>query len=635
MVKADIVHYPSFERGTMPETTPDVTVAAQASPTLVAVHSPRLTVESLSVSVPGERPYDILCPTDLTLGSGDVLGLVGESGSGKTTLALALLGYARPGTQLRGSARIDGQEIIAATEAARRRLRGHLVSYVPQDPSTAMDPAIRIGEQLAEMLAPTRGGKRRADRSRITELLAKVQLPATPQFLRRYPHQLSGGQLQRVSIVMAMVNRPRLIVFDEPTTGLDVTTQSRVLDTIRELIRDEQAAAVYVTHDLSVVSSIATRLAVMYSGVLVEQAPASTLLAAPAHPYSRHLVLATPDAGRRRQLVGIPGAALRPRDRGQGCAFTVRCGFAEAACHEEMPAAHTVGAGHTARCRRAEHVLRQAAPAGASAGSHVWQERMAHEQAMLSASGLSASYGSTPILHDVGLAVREGTCLALVGESGSGKTTLARCLSGLHHGTVTGSLSIDGEPTQWAARLRSREVLKDVQYIFQNPLASLNPRHTLGKIIAQPLVNFGITGSARQRRLRVRELLERVSLPADYEHRYPAQLSGGERQRVAIARALAAEPRLLVCDEITSSLDVSIQASILQLLGRLREDANLTMVFITHNIGLVRAIADDLVVLAHGAVVEHGAASQVLEQPAHSYTVELLSNTPRLADVPA
>ena len=272
-------------------------MAAQVSPALVAVQSPVLTVESLSVSVPGERPYDILCPTDLTVGSGDVLGLVGESGSGKTTLALALLGYARPGTRLQGSARIGGQEIIAATEAARRRLRGHLVSYVPQDPSTAMNPAIRIGAQLAEMLAPTRGGKRRADRSRITELLEKVHLPATPQFLRRYPHQLSGGQLQRVSIVMAMVNRPRLIVFDEPTTGLDVTTQSRVLDTIRELIRDEQAAAVYVTHDLSVVSSIATRLAVMYSGVLVEQAPASTLLAAPAHPYSRHLVLATPDAG--------------------------------------------------------------------------------------------------------------------------------------------------------------------------------------------------------------------------------------------------------------------------------------------------------------------------------------------------
>jgi peptide/nickel transport system ATP-binding protein len=626
----------------MPETTTNAAGLAPAVPgqasTQVTVmpavdRGPLLQVESLSVRALGHRPYDILCPTDLTLRKGEVLGLVGESGSGKTTLALALLGYARSGTQLRGSVRVDGQEIIAGTEAARRRSRGRLVSYVPQDPATAMNPALQIGTQLEEVLAATRRGRRHADRSHIAELLEKVHLPTKRQFLRRYPHQLSGGQLQRVSIVMAMVNRPRLIVFDEPTTGLDVTTQSRVLDTIRELIRDEQAAGLYVTHDLTVVNSIASRIAVMYSGTLVEHAPSAAALTRPAHPYTQRLVLATPSAARRRELIGISGAPLSPRDRSQGCAFAARCDRAEAVCLEHAPAARVIEVDHVVRCHRAD--VGDGALAPVAVRSSVWQERMSDERAILRASGVSASYGSSRVLRDVDLTVREGTCLALVGESGSGKTTLARGLSGLHSAAITGDLSIHGQATPWPARMRRPEVLKDVQYIFQNPLASLNPRHTIGRIIAQPLINFGLAESARERRLRVRELLERVALSADYEHRYPAQLSGGERQRVAIARALAAEPRLLICDEITSSLDVSIQASILQLLGRLRQDANLTMVFITHHIGLVRSIADDLVIVHDGVVVERGAASQVLDQPTDPYTAELLSNTPLMAEVQA
>jgi peptide/nickel transport system ATP-binding protein len=615
----------------MPEPTPH---ASSLTATAPAQAGPLLQVRALSVRTTGARPYDILCPADLTLQSGDVLGLVGESGSGKTTLALALLGYSRSGTQLHGSVRIDGHEIIAATEAARRASRGRLVSYVPQDPSTAMNPALQIGVQLSEVLAPTRSGRRQVDQSHIAELLEKVHLPTTRQFLARYPHQLSGGQLQRVSIVMAMVNRPRLIVFDEPTTGLDVTTQSRVLDTIRELIRDELAAALYVTHDLTVVSSIANRIAVMYSGMLVEHAPSGTALGRPAHPYARRLILATPDAARRRELVGIPGVPLSPRDRSVGCAFAARCEYAQDACREQVPPARMVEDEHVVRCHRAEFVQREAVLAPV-ARPPAWQEPVADEEAVLSVSGVSAFYGSTRILHDVDLAVRKGACLALVGESGSGKTTLARSLSGLHAGTVTGELSFDGQPMPWPARQRRPEALKDVQYIFQNPLASLNPRHTLGRIIAAPLVTFGLAESARQRRLRVRELLERVALPAHYEHRYPSQLSGGERQRVAIARALAAQPRLLICDEITSALDVSIQASILQLLGGLREDENLTMIFITHHIGLVRAIADDLVILRHGRVVERGAASQVLDQPTDEYAIELLANTPQMSELPA
>jgi peptide/nickel transport system ATP-binding protein len=615
----------------MPEPTPSVPGLAAAP---AAQAGPLLQVQGLSVRTAGDRPYDILCPADLTLGSGDVLGLVGESGSGKTTLALALLGYARAGTRLSGSVRIDGQEIITATEADRRASRGRLVSYVPQDPSTAMNPALRIGEQLTEVLGPSRKARRQADQSHVTELLETVDLPATRQFLARYPHQLSGGQLQRVSIVMALVNRPRLIVFDEPTTGLDVTTQSRVLDTIRELIRDEQAAALYVTHDLTVVSSVASRIAVMYSGLLVEQAPSATVLTRPAHPYARRLILATPDAARRRELSGIPGVPLSPRDRAAGCAFASRCDYVQDECREQAPPSRPVGDGHDVRCHRAELVL-QAAEAPPAARAATWVPRAPAEGALLAVSGASASYGRSRVLQDVDLAVREGTCLALVGESGSGKTTLARSISGIHAGTVTGELSFDGQPVPWTSRQRRPGVLKDVQYIFQNPMASLNPRHTIGRIVAAPLVTFGLAGSPRQRRLRVRELLERVALPAHYEHRYPAQLSGGERQRVAIARALAAQPRLLICDEITSALDVSIQASILQLLGGLRADGQLTMLFITHHIGLVRAIADDLVILRRGQVVERGPAAQVLDRPTDAYAIELLANTPYMAEEPA
>ena len=592
-----------------------------------------LEVDSVTVRVDVTNPYEILSNVSLSLSAGDVLGLVGESGSGKTTLSLALLGYARPGTELSGSVRIDGTEIVATTEVARRRARGHLVSYVPQDPLTAMNPALRIGVQLEEMLAPSRGQRRRDNRFRILELLDKVHLPSDDQFLKRYPHQLSGGQLQRVSIAMAMVNRPRLIVFDEPTTGLDVTTQSRVLDTISELIGSENAAAVYVTHDLTVVGSIANRVAVMYAGRLVEETTTATLLTRAAHPYARRLVLATPSASRRRELIGIPGTPMSPTDRATGCAFAARCEFRESVCTEQLPELVPVGPGHHARCHRTEVVQAKADLVSVSDRSSFWEERPVEDSALLTLSGVNAFYGQHQILYDIAMSVREGTCLALVGESGSGKTTLARCLSGLHPETATGDMTFAQQGVPWPARKRQPSTLREIQYIFQNPLASLNPRHTIGRIVASPLMTFGLGGQGRSRRLRVRELLEQVALPADYEHRYPTQLSGGERQRVAIARALAAEPRLLVCDEITSSLDVSIQASILQLLGQLRHTTNLTLLFITHHIGLVRAIADDLIILNRGRVVEHGNASHVLDQPRDPYTIELLSNTPSMDNV--
>ena len=585
-----------------------------------------LSVDSLTVRVVGPSGYDLVRDVDLNLASGDVFGLVGESGSGKTTLALALLGFARPGTAISGSVRVGGTEIIAANEAERRRARGRIVSYVPQDPATALNPALRIGAQLEE--APAGDRERRGpDRSRIEELLSKVRLPTSREFLRRYPHQLSGGQLQRVSIAMAMVNRPRLIVFDEPTTGLDVTTQGHVLDTIRDLIGSEDTAAVYVTHDLAVIGSIANRIGVMYSGLMVEEARQEVLLSRPAHPYSRRLVLATPSVSQRAGLVGIPGVALPPKDRGPGCPFTARCDHAEPRCGEELPTLTSIAPDHRARCHRTAYVQTQARVNSGSDGA-MWQERTQAAAPVLVVAGLHASYGEHKVLHGVDLSIGEGECLALVGESGSGKTTLARCVSGIYSAEIEGYLEFGKHRLEWSVRDRPKTALREIQYIFQNPHASLNPRHTVGQILAQPLRNFEADSGPASRRASVRQLLKRVALRPEYEDRYPGQLSGGERQRVAIARALAARPRLLVCDEITSSLDVSIQASILELLGRLRDDTNLSMLFITHHLGLVRAIADKIVLLKDGHVVERGAAGAILDEPADPYTVELLANTP-------
>jgi peptide/nickel transport system ATP-binding protein len=591
--------------------------------TTAAQRGVRLKVTDLEVRL-GDSGPDVVSEVSFAVQAGEVLGLVGESGSGKSTVALALLGHARRGLRITsGQVLLDGADLLAMSPGALRAARGARVSYVPQDPSSALNPTLRVGTQLREALQVHAGAVENPG-DRVAEVMREVYLDATPQMLRRYPHQLSGGQQQRIALAMAFACRPSLIVLDEPTTGLDVSTQRHVLDTVRGMCRAYGVAAVYVSHDLAVVSGLVSEVAVMYAGRIVEIGGTAPLFREPVHPYTRGLIGAVPSPDRAEVLTGIDGQQPRPGRRGAGCSFAARCGYAISDCTTEAPEPVVI-AGRSVRCLRAWEI--QATPPERPAV--VPCPPATTEAPTLSVRGVSASYGTTPVLFDVGLDVPPRACVAVVGESGSGKTTLARCAAGLHS-NWTGEITFQGTPLARAARQRGKDVLQRVQYIFQNPYTSLNPRKTVGQIVDQQLKQFGDL-SFRERAARVVQVLEDVSLGRDFLSRYPDQLSGGERQRVAIARALVVEPDLLICDEVTSSLDVSVQAIIVELLRRIQEERQLAMIFITHNLALVRSIAQSAVVLCDGAVAESGPVEQILSRPAHPYTVRLMEDVPKLA----
>jgi peptide/nickel transport system ATP-binding protein len=590
-----------------------------------AVDGPSVQVSDLRIELTGSS-IDIVDEVVIDISPGEVLGLVGESGSGKTTVGMALLGHVRRGGRVGGGViRIGGRDLSALDGGDLRRLRGGTVSYIPQDPGTSLNPALRIGRQLAEILeahATTSSAQEREERVR--EGLEEVALPSDDAFLRRYPHQLSGGQQQRVAIAMAFANRPAVIVCDEPTTGLDVTTQARVLRTVRELCRSHQVAALYVSHDLAVVAELADRVAVMYGGRIVESGPREQMFAAPAHPYTRRLLRAVPDIAGKRTVVGIPGHAALPGARPQGCFFHPRCDFAKDDCRAAFPPVTQLSPTHQVRCHHVAEVARAATPEGAGQAAR----QAAGQDVVLGVHHLDARYGTRQTLFDIDVEVHRNECLALVGESGSGKTTLARCVAGLHK-DWSGEIRLGDTVLAEAARKRSDHARKDIQYVFQNPYASLNPRRTIGQTIARQLELF-FPGHRRDAGQRVADCLERVALSAEAANRFPDQLSGGERQRVAIARALAAEPTLLVCDEVTSALDVSVQAAIIELLGRLRNEMGLSLLFITHDLALIRTIADRVAVMTEGHIVELGPVEQELTAPSAEYTRKLLANTPSI-----
>ncbi|MBM6621709.1 ABC transporter ATP-binding protein [Micrococcaceae bacterium RIT802] len=556
------------------------------------------------VDIPALRAQDIRVATlagqeilhgiGFDLHPGKILALVGESGSGKTTAGLACMGHFRQGLRLTEGSVFLGSEAasgnlldLAPTQV--RLLRGGTISYVPQDPALSLNPAMRIGDQIAETLQVHGFGSSSAERAeRVAEVLAEVGLASDTAYQRRYPHQLSGGQQQRVGIAMAFACRPSVMVLDEPTTGLDVTTQALVLQTIDEMAERHQVAGLYITHDLAVVATVADEVLVMLSGEVVERGTTEEVLFHPQHRYTRKLLNAVPDLDGKR-----------------------RVGDVEAITGEQplvFPGPHSPG-------DQRINPLAEPGDHGPTSSTD-----------LLEVSGLELAYGSAQILDGIDFTLGVGESMMLLGESGSGKTTLSRCVAGLND-DYRGTITLRGTKLAPGTRSRTAEQRQGIQYVFQSPFSSLNPRRSILESVEVPLKMAGTTDK-RERRSRVLEALDRVKLGASYLDRRPGELSGGERQRAAIARALVNAPSVLVCDEVTSALDVSVQASILDLLRTLQLETGMAMLFVTHNIALARHISQSLAVLQKGRIVDVGPTDEVLTNPRHAYTRQLLDHVP-------
>lgn len=518
-------------------------------------------VSNLHVTATGDggEPSDIVRDIGFSIDRGEVLALIGESGSGKTTIALALLGYARRGCRIAGgSVRIGAEEVTAMSPAELSELRGRRVAYVAQSAAAAFNPSLRLMDQVTEGVRMRGLMPRATAEAKARDLFRALALPDPDRIGSRYPHQVSGGQLQRLMAAMALMTDPELVIFDEPTTALDVTTQVEVLRAFREAVRERHTTAVYVSHDLAVVAQIADRIIVLRDGTMREVGSTPQILSQPADAYTKSLLAAA--APKPQQPSGKPAATAAP---------------------------------------------------------------------LLEVRGLTAGYGpAMPVLHDVSLEIRAGSALGVIGESGSGKSTLARVIAGLLPAGA-GSMTLDGVPLAPSLESRGLEELRRIQIVFQAADTALNPAHSVERILSRPLAFYHRLSRGEQRR-RVRRLIDLVKLPMALLDRRPSELSGGQKQRVNLARALAAEPALVLCDEVTSSLDTVVGAAILELLAELRRELGLALMFISHDLATVRAVCDEVMILYAGQVMERGPGRAVMQAPQHPYADLLAASMPEL-----
>jgi peptide/nickel transport system ATP-binding protein len=558
---------------------------------------------------------------------------VGESGCGKSTTAMAITRYLpRNGRISAGSIRVNGQDVASLGKEALRQLRAHSVSMVYQEPGRALNPSIRVGRQVGEVF--TLAGYPKGEvAERAEEALRRVQIADPGRVLRSYPHQLSGGMLQRVVVAMALASEPSLLILDEPTTALDATVEAEVLDLVASLRQELETSVLFISHNLAVIAKMCDRVGVMYAGELVEQGPARQVFDEPRHPYTVGLLRCVPRRGHRKdhgRLDTIPGFLPAPGEIGAGCIFAPRCEFADRRCAEETPPMYEVSPVRGSRC----HYHEKAGDLPRTTPEDVVMRTLDFAAGpVISMRGVSKTF--TPRGHriqavvGVDLDVRPGETLGLVGESGCGKTTLARLLVGLTAPDEGSVIELRGSPLAPDCPQRGREQLRSMQIIFQNPDSALNRRHSVRHIIGRALSKLaGLSGKEREARLI--EIVHSVRMEERHLPMRPAQLSGGLKQRVAIARAFAGSPGVLVCDEPTSALDVSVQAAILNLLADLQNREQVSYVFISHDLGVVRYLADHIAVLYLGRVMEYGAAETVFSGPHHPYTEALLSAVPSL-----
>lgn len=591
----------------------------------------------------GEDAPAALRDVDLDVAPGETVGLVGESGSGKSTLALAALrALPEAGRIAGGNVALNGDEVTAMQADALRELWRHRVKLVPQNPLPSMNPSHRVGRQLAEALDPDR--PRRAEVERIDTMLVRVGLADPVRVRGSYPFELSGGMQQRVMIAMALLAEPELLVMDEPTTNLDVTTEAAILDLVRDLVRDSRTAVLYVSHSLGVVAQLCDRVDVLYAGEIIERAPVRELYRAPRHPYTVGLLDAVPTlerAGAGAQLRPIPGRIPAPGELPPGCVFAPRCPTAEPACREAMPPLEPAGEGRRVACRRWTEIVAGLADPHQQPGPSR-ADRLPSGGIALQARGVEKRFGvrrgllgwlrgvppeEVAALRGVDLDVRRGRTLGLVGESGSGKSTFSRTVVGLIPASA-GRIELLG--VSLAPRLEGRDsqVIRQLQMVFQSSEEALNPYRTVGATLQRPFMR--LAGLSRKEAAeRVVRLLESVQLTREYATRLPEQLSGGEKQRVTIARAFASDPELILFDESLSGLDVSVQAAVLNLLVDLQRQRRTSYLFISHDLSVVAHLADDVAVLYLGEVMESGPAEAVLEPPYHPYTEALLAAVPR------